>query len=392
MATARISQGTPHHAAPRPVRVMVVDDNAEFRKGLIALLDTDGIEVVAEASGGKESLDLIGRIDADIVLMDVRMPLMDGVETTRRLKAVRPWIDVVALTAQEDQEVVRDMLVAGASGYVLKDSDGADIIHAIRQAARGGAVISPDVTPTVIEEMNEALKREQRRARELEEARDVLAERIERRHQLVARLGHELRTPITVIYGVAKTLSDGEPEMEEQSDLLEALVARSEALLRLVERFEAAVDAELVEAIDLEALAREVPDAAKRVNVVAEQSLPKIPLNPVLARRILEELIDNAIRFSPGDTQIEVWIGVVGSKILVKVMDRGAGIGPGDRDRVFEPLEQGESVDSRVHQGAGVGLSLARTAARALDGDVTLETSGPEGSTFVWTIPIEAGR
>ena len=82
------------------------------------------------------------------ILMDVRMPTMDGIETTRRLKATHPAIGIVALTGSEDQRAVRDMLVAGASGYVLKDSDGDEILHAIRQAAAGGGVISPEVTPT----------------------------------------------------------------------------------------------------------------------------------------------------------------------------------------------------------------------------------------------------
>ena len=72
----------------------------------------------------------------------------------------------------------------------------------------------------------------------------------------------------------------------------------------------------------------------------------------------------------------------------VRVTDQGTGVPPQDRERIFEPLEQGEALDARVHQGAGVGLSLARAAARAMDGDLVLESSGAEGSTFLWTVRL----
>jgi two-component system sensor histidine kinase KdpD len=285
------------------------------------------------------------------------------------------------------------MLVAGASGYVLKDSPGQQILNAVRHAAQGGAVISPGVAPTVIDELNEALERERRRAHELQEAHDQLVEHIAHRHELIARLGHELRTPVTVIYGVARTLAAGSASEAQKGELLARLVSRSSSLVRLVERFETAVDAELTEPIDLAAVAKEVAASASRVAVVAESALPPVPLNPILARRILEELMDNAVRFSPGETAIEVWVGVVGSTVKVKVMDQGPGIDPRDHSRIFEPLEQGEAIDARVHQGAGVGLSLARAAARAMGGDVALEASSPDGSTFLWTIPLEgSGR
>src|SRR5262245_59306579 len=144
------------------VRVLLVDDNAGFRDSLIALLEAEELSVVGQAGNGEEALELVVRLDPDVVLMDVRMPTMDGIETTRRMKELVPDIEVVALTGQEDQRAVRDMLVAGASGYVLKDADGDSIVTAIREAAQGGGVISPEVTPTVIEELTEALERERR--------------------------------------------------------------------------------------------------------------------------------------------------------------------------------------------------------------------------------------
>jgi len=369
---------------------MVVDDNAGFRESLLTLLDTQELLVVGEARTGEEALELVGRIDPDVVLMDVRMPKMDGIEATRRLKELHPGIGVVALTGHEDQSIVREMLVAGASGYVLKDSDGDDILQAVMQAALGGAVLSPTITPTVIDELTEAFARERRRTRELEEAHAALVQRAARRHELVSRLGHELRTPVTVVLGMAQTLSGRDATPAQREELLTRLMQRATELATLVERFEIAVDADLTERVDVVERARAVAEEHPRVRVIAARDLPKPDLNPLVATRILEELLDNALRFSAEDAPVRVEIARGLSSIDVRVTDHGPGVAERDRERIFEPLEQVEALNIRTHQGAGLGLSLARTAARAMDGDVTLERSGPRGSTFLWTISLDA--
>jgi signal transduction histidine kinase len=373
----------------RRIRVLVVDDNAGFRESLLSLLDTDGLSVIGEADSGVRALELVPELRPDVVLMDVRMPFMDGIEATRHLKERFPGIGVVALSGHEDQGVVREMLVAGASGYVLKDSDGEEILNAVQKAAEGGAVLSPEVTPRVIEELTEALERERRRARELEAAQEALVERAARRHDLVARLSHELRTPVTVILGVAQTLTSGKVPAELQTDLLERLVARAEALSRLCERFELTVDAALTEQVDVADVAREVASGQLRVRVSAEEDLPKAHLNKTVAGRVLVELVDNALRFSPEASPVDVSVTRAGDHIEVRVTDSGTGISDHESERIFGPLEQLEELNVRIHQGAGMGLALARTAARAMDGDVVLERSGPDGSTFLWTIPLE---
>src|SRR6185436_17364357 len=220
----------PHAAETRRVRVLVVDDNAGFRESLLSLLDSANLVVIGEASSGLQALDLVPMLGPDVVLMDVNMPEMDGIETTRRLKQRYPRVGVVALSGHEDQDIVREMLVAGASGYVLKDSDGDEILNAVIRAATGGAVLSAELT--------EALDRERRRTRELEAAQEALVERAARRHDLVARLSHELRTPMTVILGVAQTLAKGQVSADQHRELLERLVTRAQDLSKLVDRFE----------------------------------------------------------------------------------------------------------------------------------------------------------
>ncbi len=368
------------------VRVLVVDDNAGFRESLVSLLDTGELHVVGQAADGAEALTLMMSVEPDVVLMDVRMPSMGGVEATRRLKAMRPDIGVVALTGNEDQRAVRDMLVAGASGYVLKDSDGDEILHAVRQAAAGGGVISPEVTPTVIEELTEALERERRRTRQLEIAQEALLERAARRHELVSRLGHELRTPVTVILGMATTLSKGTAPIEQRAEILDTLVDRAESLSRLVQRFEAAVEAGLTEWADVTQVAHEVAEVFPRVVVDAAPGPAMATLNRTAARRILEELVENALAFSPSDTPVTINVRVNDHGPEVRVVDHGSGVSQEAFGRIFDPLEQGEDLNTRHHQGVGLGLTLARMSARAMDGDVSLESTGPDGSTFLWQV------
>ena len=205
------------------------------------------------------------RLAPDVVLMDIRMPEMDGIEATRRLKAARPNIGVIALSSMEEQRSVRDMLVAGATGYVLKGSDSDAIVHAVREAVSGGAMLSPEVTPVVIEEMTDALDRERRRARQLELAQEALLERAAHRQQLIGRVGHELRTPVTVILGIAQTMQRGQMPPAELDEALQMLVERAEGLARLVQRFEAVIEAGLTEWLNVSELVAEVAERDPRI-------------------------------------------------------------------------------------------------------------------------------
>jgi len=133
------------------VRVVVVDDEQLIRSGLRALLDAeDGIDVVGEAADGAAAVDVVQRTQPDVVLMDVRMPLVDGVSATRRLHEVGVTCAVVMLTTFGTDEHVLSALRAGARGFLLKNSSADALIDAVRRAAAGGAVLDPAVTPAVV--------------------------------------------------------------------------------------------------------------------------------------------------------------------------------------------------------------------------------------------------
>lgn len=139
------------HANEELIRVMLVDDHAIVRTGLAAYLGTEpGIEVVAEAANGREALARIAALDPagqapDVVLMDLQMPHLDGVEATQEIKASWPEIDVIAVTSFVEESRIRAALQAGATGYLLKDADAADVVDAIRAAMAGEVRLDPAV-------------------------------------------------------------------------------------------------------------------------------------------------------------------------------------------------------------------------------------------------------
>ena len=133
------------------IRVLVADDQSMVRAGFRMLLaDEEDIEVVAEASNGLEAVEKAARFDPTVVLMDIRMPELDGLEATRRILAADPDARVLVLTTFDLDEYVYEALRAGASGFVLKDDPPEQLIAAVRTVAAGDALLSPAVTKRVI--------------------------------------------------------------------------------------------------------------------------------------------------------------------------------------------------------------------------------------------------
>ena len=133
------------------VRVLLVDDQALFREALATLLGVRAeVEVVGEAADGAEALDRAAAVRPDVVLMDLHMPVLDGIAATRRLRVEQPEVRVLALTTFDDDEDVFAALRAGAVGYLLKDVSSARLVEAVLAAARGESVLQPSVAAKVV--------------------------------------------------------------------------------------------------------------------------------------------------------------------------------------------------------------------------------------------------
>jgi DNA-binding NarL/FixJ family response regulator len=135
------------------IRVLIADDQALIRSGFRMILDAqEDIEVVGEAIDGRDAVELFRRVAPHVVVMDVRMPSMDGIEATRRLTAADPPARVLILTMFDLDEYVFEALRAGASGFLLKDRPPEELVEAVRVVASGEALLSPSITRRLIEE------------------------------------------------------------------------------------------------------------------------------------------------------------------------------------------------------------------------------------------------
>jgi len=137
------------------IRVLIADDHKVVREGLAAILNAkQSIEVVGEAQNGQEAVEKARSLVPDVILMDMSMPRMGGVEATRQIKRESPHIGVIALTMYDEEHYIFDLVRAGATGYLLKDTDSAQIVVAIHAIYRGESLINPSVASKILAEFS----------------------------------------------------------------------------------------------------------------------------------------------------------------------------------------------------------------------------------------------
>ncbi len=138
------------------IRLLLVDDHAILRDGLRALLSYyPDVEVVGEAEDGQQAIEAVERLSPDIVLMDIAMPGMNGLEATRRIRQSHPQTQIVVLTQYDDQQYVLPFVRAGVAGYVIKRALGSDLINAVRTVAKGESFLYPTVARAVLDELRQ---------------------------------------------------------------------------------------------------------------------------------------------------------------------------------------------------------------------------------------------
>jgi DNA-binding NarL/FixJ family response regulator/anti-sigma regulatory factor (Ser/Thr protein kinase) len=354
-------------APASPVRVLIVDDDAESREVLRRALAFDrGIQVVGEADSGPRAVEQAHALRPDVVLMDVRMPDGDGVEATERITSRLTRVQVIALTAHDDHASVKDMLTAGASGYLIKGAPVDEVMSAIRRAGAGESPVDRRVLPHVLEELRAHLQQERQRRAE--------AERLARtREEFLQVLSHELRTPLTVIGGTLQYLERRGADQEAQ-ELLQAAKGRVSDLERMVEGLELIgqgpagpdVAADPAEAVG-RALARlsQQPD-----EVHIEADLWPGVRHQHLSRVVLE-LTANALRH--GQPPVMVRTSREAGTGLIEVSDAG-GFEP--EPRLFGPFVQGDMSISRIRGGFGLGLFVAARLCELGGGRLDLHRQG----------------
>jgi len=162
-------------------RVVLADDHGVVRKGLRYLLEAENMEVVGEASDGREAVKMAGDLSPDVIVMDIAMPHLNGIDATARIVKQNPKIGVVMLSMHADEGYLVRALTAGAKGYLLKDSAEADLVRAVQAVAGGKSYFSPAIANTLLDDYMRYLQQ-----RGLEDSYDLLTEREKEVLQLLA--------------------------------------------------------------------------------------------------------------------------------------------------------------------------------------------------------------
>lgn len=329
------------------VRVLVVDDASESREILSrALALEDGIDVVGEAESGIEAVRRTEEARPDVVLMDVRMPGGDGIAATEEITRRFPGVHVIALTAHDDEASVREMLTAGAAGYLVKGASVDDLVTAVRRASAGEALVDRRVLPHVLEELRTLLGEERRRRAE--------AERLARnREEFIGVLSHELRTPLTVITGALQIVERMELDQQVR-ELVDAALIRTAELEQVIQGLELVAQGQpgpgdmTVPSQSVEAALLASPGRPDEIEIGAD---PWPGVRASHLARVIRELVSNAV--THGRRPIGLVVRRDGREGVVRVVDAGD-FEP--EPRLFEPFVQADMSTQRTHGGMGLGL------------------------------------
>lgn len=349
------------------MRVLIVDDVEASRHALRRALDFDAeIEVVGEAGSGSEAIERAEDLRPDLVLMDVRMPNGDGVMATEHITGRLPDTKVLALTVHDDVETVRDMLAAGATGYLLKGAPVDDLLSAVRKAREGEGQIDARVLPAALDDLRRLLREEQERREDVERLARL-------RQEFIQILSHELRTPLTVMAGALRFIQR-RGLRDDEATLVASALERAAELERMVEGLELIGEvrpgggcvANPAQAVR-EALER-LRDRPDRVDA-GDEAWPGVRQQHLT--RVARELVDNAIRH--GRRPVTVTARRDGPRVTLRVTDEGD-FDP--RPELFDAFAQGDMSITRERGGMGLGLFVAHRLCEADGGRLTLRREG----------------
>lgn len=378
-----------------PARVLIVDDEARERQLMQVMLTPEGYRLET-ADSGQAALTIVRSQAPDLILLDVLMPGTDGYEVAAEIKAhsANRNIPVILITALDDREARLRGLQAGAEDFLSKPMDSVELRIRVRNLLRLKAAYE-ELNRTNAE-IAAALELAREARREAEEANAA-------KTQLLRVMGHELRTPINAIAGYAELLELGirGPMNAEQRHDVARIRSAATYLAGLIgdvlriEKHEAPRPMDLAPcdvrrmidqvtglcALQASAagLTLSVSESPRDLFVIADaERLQQIVLN----------LLTNAIKFTPRHGSVALTCERNDGQVRIRVSDTGVGIAAADQRRVFDPFVQvGPTVQHGTQAGIGLGLSISRDFARAMGGDLTLESMERRGSIFTLTLP-----
>ena len=358
-------------------RIMVVDDHEPNRLLLHEILEARGY-VVDLCAGGEEAIARIGITPPDLLLLDVGMPGVNGFDVCRRLRADSSTasLPIILVTAFTSRDQRLEGIAAGANDYLTKPIDQPELLLRVRNALQ-------------LRRLHRALADQYDQLRRSEEMRDALV------HMMV----HDLRSPLSGMLIYSELIKDKVTSFSDQelTDDLEDMRCNVRLLADMVSnvldvnRCETAEMPVRFESVDLHATAREAIATlgradARRVSLFAPTDPVHVPADADLVRRVIANLVGNAVKFSPSGAEVRVDIARRDSGAMVQVTDAGPGIPPEHHLRIFDKFAQVES-DERLAPSSGLGLTFCKLAVEAHGGAIGVDSGADVGSVFWFRLP-----
>lgn len=372
------------------LRVLVADDEPKIRRLLQQILEGKGCQVCL-AEDGLEALTQFQAQPCDVVITDIRMPKVTGLELLVELKRLDPLVHVVVITAYPSVEGAVEAMKIGACDFITKPFDLAQI-QAILYRAQQRLSLSKQLRST-----GEGVLK-------LEELNRRLGELNDLKSRFLATLSRGINTPLGLMGEWLYLLSDGTlgTLSADQQRAIEILLRAYERLKRLLEQLidlmhgpTMALRRDSVSVQELVHQAVEVVEpraAARAITVtvrVPEEPLP-LEVDQGRCRAAVEYVLDNAIKFNHDGGTVTLDANETGEAVQIRITDSGIGIPTGEHEKVFAPFYQVDRRLPRMHEGAGIGLTLAKRYAELHGGSLQLTSEVGTGTSVLLTIPRRA--
>jgi len=371
------------------LRVLLVDDEVDFLHSLSQRLSLRNLNVLT-ASSGLEALDVLAREPVDVVLLDVKMPGLDGIQTLKAIKNTYPAAKVIMLTGHAELETSLDGIDLGFFDYLTKPVDLNKLITKLKEARES----LPDQERAASEPtFGEKMKRQM-----------IAADRLASLGTMAACVAHEMNNPLAVINeatGWLKTIVANEKSipasfrdklhlgLDKTAASLDRARSISQGLLNFARRAKV-----VVKETNLHDLAGEVVELTRKgasyadvnLEIVVETDDTRAWLDPYQLRQVLLNLVTNAIQALPSGGRIRLIISGKADQVSLRVEDNGPGIAPENVERIFEPFFTTKPDD----QGTGLGLAVSRSITEELGGTLQVQNPPEGGAAFVVTLPRRA--
>ncbi len=364
--------------ADHGARILLVDDDALTLRSVRAMLER-GYYQVETASNGAEALGLLASYKPDLVLLDIQMPVMDGLETCSRIRALPggDLVPIIFLTGDERQD-----------------------IHALAFQAKGDDFLRKPVLSVELIVRIRSLMRLKRLQAEIQAERDNLLDLHKQREQLFQFIVHDLKNPLSAIQMGLELLGERDDSTPAAQAQIRRLRDTSHAMGRMIQNI---LDIGRAEEVGLElrktrfSLRAWIPQLLQEVEAQARHRNQKVAWeSPVdleivadqeFLRRLLLNLVDNALKFSPSGSRTEIEARATKESVRLEVRDQGPGIPEPMREQVFGKFIRLDASDAATLSGSGLGLAFCQLVAEAHGGRIWVEGNTPKGSVFVLEIP-----